>query len=315
MLFSSTVMTPSLPTLSIASAIISPIVGSAAEIDAVAAICSLVSTVLGLVGQRLGHRGDGLLDAALERDRVRAGGDVAQPFADQRLGQHGRRRRAVAGHVVGLLGDLLDQFGAELLVRVVELDLLGDAHPVVGDRGHAPLRVQHDVAALRAERHLHRVGEDVHAALQAATGLFTESDQLGHLRRSSTSSCRRAALVGPTCDDRCYGPPPGGPIPFGWHSHRASANHSAAPVPPERKRSTDTPLPAPGNPGLAGSRVREPARAGPSTDGDIAHRQRTGAGWGCRSGPRWRRVNAGVGLSTASGIPEHLAPATERRRS
>ena len=43
-LLSSTVITPSLPTLSIASAIISPIVVSAAEIDAVAEICSLVST-------------------------------------------------------------------------------------------------------------------------------------------------------------------------------------------------------------------------------------------------------------------------------
>ncbi len=44
MLLSSTVMTPSLPTLSMASAIISPIAGSAAEIDAVEAICSRVST-------------------------------------------------------------------------------------------------------------------------------------------------------------------------------------------------------------------------------------------------------------------------------
>ena len=43
-LLSSTVMTPSLPTLSIASAIFSPIVTSAAEMEAVAAICSLVST-------------------------------------------------------------------------------------------------------------------------------------------------------------------------------------------------------------------------------------------------------------------------------
>ncbi len=48
MLDSSTVMTPSLPTLSIASAMISPIWGSAAEIDAVAAICSLVSTSLAI---------------------------------------------------------------------------------------------------------------------------------------------------------------------------------------------------------------------------------------------------------------------------
>jgi len=43
---SSTVTTPSLPTLSIASAIRSPMVVSAAEIDAVAAICSFDSTGL-----------------------------------------------------------------------------------------------------------------------------------------------------------------------------------------------------------------------------------------------------------------------------
>ena len=48
-LLSSTVITPSLPTLSIASAIISPIVASAAEIDAVAAICSLVSTFFAIL--------------------------------------------------------------------------------------------------------------------------------------------------------------------------------------------------------------------------------------------------------------------------
>src|SRR3954469_19405458 len=41
---SSTVMTPSLPTFAIASAMISPTVASPAEIEAVAAICSLVST-------------------------------------------------------------------------------------------------------------------------------------------------------------------------------------------------------------------------------------------------------------------------------
>ena len=43
---SSTVMTPSLPTLSIASAIISPISSSAAEMVATWAICSLSSTSL-----------------------------------------------------------------------------------------------------------------------------------------------------------------------------------------------------------------------------------------------------------------------------
>ena len=49
---SSTVMTPSLPTLSMASAIISPISVSAAEIDATWAICSLESVSLAMPCRR-----------------------------------------------------------------------------------------------------------------------------------------------------------------------------------------------------------------------------------------------------------------------
>ena len=43
----------------------------------------------------------GEFDAAPQRERVRARGDVAQPVADERLGEHGRGRRAVAGDLVG----------------------------------------------------------------------------------------------------------------------------------------------------------------------------------------------------------------------
>ena len=177
---SSTVTTPSLPTLSIASAMSSPISGSAAEIDAVAAISSLVSTSLALARSSSVDGRDGLLDAPLERDGVGAGRDVAQAFADERLGEHDRGGGAVAGDVVGLLGDLLDELRADLLERVVELDLLGDRDTVVRDRGGAPLLLEHDVATARAERHLDGVGQDVEAALEAATGLLVESDDLCH---------------------------------------------------------------------------------------------------------------------------------------
>jgi hypothetical protein len=82
--------------------------------------------------------------------------------------------------VVGLLGDLLDQLGADLLVGVLQLDLLGDRDTVVGDRGGAPLLLQDDVAALGAEGDLDRVGEGVHTPLEPAAGLFVESNQLRH---------------------------------------------------------------------------------------------------------------------------------------
>ena len=167
--------------------------------------------VLGELGQLLGDGGDGGLDAPLQGHRVRAGGDVAQALADQRLGQDGRRRRAVTGHVVGLLGDLLDQLGADLLVRVLELDLLGDAHTIVGDGGGAPLLLEHDVAALRAERHLDGVGEDVHAPLEAAARLLVERDHLGHTALSSwTLTARPTDVPDGTACVRTFGRRPPG---------------------------------------------------------------------------------------------------------
>ena len=109
---------------------------------------------------------DGDLDAALEAERVGAGGDVLQPCADDRLREHGRRRRAVAGDVVGRRGDLAHQLGALVLEDVLDLDLTRDRHAVVRDRRRAELLVEHDVAAARAERHLDRVGDRVDALLE-----------------------------------------------------------------------------------------------------------------------------------------------------
>jgi hypothetical protein len=88
---------------------------------------------------------------------------------------------AVAGDVVGLLGDLLDELGADLLEGVLELDLLGDRDAVVRDRRRAPLLLEDDVATLRPERDLHRVDELVHTPLECTPGVLIELDQLRHL--------------------------------------------------------------------------------------------------------------------------------------
>src|SRR5664280_2827348 len=141
-------------------------------------------------GQQLVRDGrDGLLDATLERHRVCAGSNVAQTLAHHRLGQDGRRGGAVTGHVVGLLGNFLDQLCADLLVRILELDLLGDAHAIVGDGGRTPLFLKDDVAALRSEGHLDGVGEDVHSPLETAASLLIESDDFGH--SGGTSHAKR----------------------------------------------------------------------------------------------------------------------------
>ena len=129
---------------------------------------------------RVDRGDDGLLDALLQDHRVGAGRDVAQTLADHGPGEHRRGRRAVTGDVVGLLGDFLDELGADLLERVFEVDLLGDRHTVVRDRGCAPLLLEHDVAALRAERDADCVGELVHARLERTAGVLVVGDLLRH---------------------------------------------------------------------------------------------------------------------------------------
>ena len=178
---SSTVMTPSLPTLSNASAMRSPISavlrGDGRDVRDLGLAVDLARASRRSSALTRLDRG---VDAALELHRGGAGRDVAQALVDHRLGEHGRGGGAVTGDVVGLGGDLLGELRAEVLVRVVELDLAGDRHAVVGDRGGAELLVDDDVAALRAERHLHRVGERVDAALEAAAGVLVELQGLGH---------------------------------------------------------------------------------------------------------------------------------------
>src|ERR1700744_4515743 len=136
--------------------------------------------LLGRLQQGLGDLLDGLLDAALETQRVGAGRNVAQALFDQRLCQHGGRGGAVTGNVVWLFGDFLDQLCADLLVGVLQLDLLGDGHTIVGDRGSAPRLRQVNVAALGTQRHLYRVAEGGHAPRQEFPGLFVVRNCLSH---------------------------------------------------------------------------------------------------------------------------------------
>ena len=108
-----------------------------------------------------------LVDAALQLHRVGAGRDVLDALAVDRLGEHRRGGRAVAGDVGGLRSDLADHLRAHVLERVLELDLLGDGDAVLGDRRGAELLLDDDVAALGAERHLDGVGELVDAVEDA----------------------------------------------------------------------------------------------------------------------------------------------------
>ena len=226
---SSTVMTPSLPTFSSASAIIEPISLSAAEMAATLAMAAgSVSTFFDCALDRVDGGDDGGLDALLQDHRVGAGGDVAQALADHRPREHGGGRGAVTGDVVGLLGDFLDELGADLLVRVLEVDLLGDRDTVVRDRGGAPLLLEHDVAALRAEGDADRVGELVHARLERPAGVLVVGDLLRPLRKPPGAAGDAAAwngrMVG-TQDSRVLNH-------VGTRAPRVQAGNRAATAPP-----------------------------------------------------------------------------------
>ena len=154
----------------------------------------LARDLLGLLLQVLDDRVDGRLDAALEAHRVGAGGDVLQALADDRLGEHGRGRRAVAGDVVGRRGDLADELRALVLEDVLDLDLARDRDAVVRDGGRAELLVEHDVAPLGAKGDLDRVSEDVDAALERAPRILVEEKLLvSHSSSVSILSAGRRA--------------------------------------------------------------------------------------------------------------------------
>ena len=187
-LASSTVITPSLPTFCIASAIISPMLASPfAEMVPTCAISAPVNG-LGASLQLLDHRRDGGLDAALEVHRVHARGDRLVALLDDRLGQHGRGGGAVAGLVRGLGRDLAQHLRAHVLELVEELNLLGDGHAVLGDARRAERFLHDDVAALGAQRHLDRVGQHIDAPKHTMPGIGIELDLLGsHGRQASVN--------------------------------------------------------------------------------------------------------------------------------
>src|SRR5699024_6264633 len=89
-------------------------------------------------------------------------------------------RGAVPGNVVGLLGNFLDELRPDFFPGVLELDLLGDRDTVVGDGRRAPLFLEHDVTASRAQRHLDSVGEGVQPAFKSTAGILVERDLFGH---------------------------------------------------------------------------------------------------------------------------------------
>ena len=136
--------------------------------------------LLGELGDGFDDGRGGLVDAALEGHRVRAGRDVLEALAVDGLGEQRGGGRAVAGDVVRLAGDFAHHLRAHVLEGIREFDLLRDGHAVLGDLRGAELLVEDHVAAGRTERARDRRAELLNAGEDLLTRLRVELDLLCH---------------------------------------------------------------------------------------------------------------------------------------
>jgi hypothetical protein len=63
---------------------------------------------------------------------------------------------------------------AHILKWILQLDLFGNRHTVVGNGWRAKFLVDRNIAATWAERGLYRIGNDIDTALKCAPRLFVE---------------------------------------------------------------------------------------------------------------------------------------------
>ena len=224
-----------------------------------------------------------LVDAALELHRAVAGGDQLQALLVDGPREHGGGGGAVAGLVGGLAGDLLHHLRAHVLEPVLEVDLLGDGDAVLGDRGRAERLLDDHVAALGAEGHRDRVGQDANAAQDGVARALVEVDFLGcHLQTS--------------------GKPGFFEIRRDWHSPAASANLKVC-------RTLSTASSAPAENGTLGGRAHplRRRRRGHGARHPLAGRAR-GAGQDAR-GPGGRLgARARLPRRALPGRAPHLGP-------
>ena len=180
-------MTPSLPILSKTSAMRSPIswIRGADGRDLGDLVVALDRDRGRLDGLR--QRLLGRVDADLHLHRVGARGDVLQALGDDRLGEHRRGRRAVAGDVLGLGRGFLEQLRAHVLERVVELDVARHRDAVMGDR--RARRTSCRAPTLRPLGPRVALTASASASMprfSAPAGVLVVGDELGHADRLSS---------------------------------------------------------------------------------------------------------------------------------
>ena len=99
---------------------------------------------------------------------------------DDGLADDGGGGGAVSGDIVRLGSDLAGELSADVLERVLQLDVFGDGDAVVSDRWGAEFLLQDDVATLRAKGDLYGVGEGIDTGLHSVARGLIEQKLFGH---------------------------------------------------------------------------------------------------------------------------------------
>src|SRR5262249_53504622 len=167
---SSTVMTPSLPTFSIASAMVLPMDSS--EFAEIVPTCAMALD--SLQGFERRFNSSVVTSTALSMPRLMSMGlrPEATAFRPSRMIACAS---TVAVFVRGVGGDFLQHLRAHVLEFVFELDLLRNRNTVLRDGRGAVALLEHRVAALRAECRLHRIRKDVGALEHALARIVAKS--------------------------------------------------------------------------------------------------------------------------------------------
>ncbi len=130
------------------------------------------------------HGVDGDIDTAPHADRPELGGHRTDAAAQDGIGQHRCRGRAVAGRRTGFHRHFAQQARAHIGEGIGKFDALGDGRAVPGHLRAVEVGVEQNVAPARAQRHLDRVGHCVGAAHHLCPRLAAEFDlRVAHANR------------------------------------------------------------------------------------------------------------------------------------
>jgi len=130
----------------------------------------------------------GLAHTLAQNDGVGACCQVLHAFIDHGLCQDSCGGGAVARDIIGLGGDFLDELCAHVLESILELDLLGDRHAIVGDGRSAVGLVQNNVSALGSQGDLDCIRKLVDTFRQCHACICAVFEFLSHCIFTSKNS-------------------------------------------------------------------------------------------------------------------------------